>query len=64
VVSLAVSGFNAVVKRKCAMLANLNSLDANLAVGLIISVLAFRLGGLAGHPEYRIPVASQAECSR
>ncbi|HUL42213.1 MAG TPA: hypothetical protein VLV32_09980 [Burkholderiales bacterium] len=46
------------------MLAKLNPMYANLAVALIISVLAFRLGGLAGHTEYRIPAASQTECSR
>ncbi|HYA19710.1 MAG TPA: hypothetical protein VEG25_03570 [Burkholderiales bacterium] len=46
------------------MVAKLNPLYANLAVALVISVLAFRLGGLVGPSEYRISSASQIECSR
>jgi hypothetical protein len=48
------------------MLAKLNPVYANIAVALIISVLAFRLGGSAGHTEYRLPAAEQqqSDCSR
>jgi hypothetical protein len=53
------------MERGCAMSAKLNPVYANLAVALIISVLAFRLGGLAGHIEYQLPSAAQQyECSR
>jgi hypothetical protein len=47
------------------MLTKLNPVYANIAAALIISVLAFRLGGLAGHTEYRLPAATQqSDCSR
>jgi len=47
------------------MSAKLNPVYANIAVALIISVLAFRLGGLAGHTEFRLPSAAQQyECAR
>jgi len=61
--SRAVSGFDD-SERGCAMLTKLNPVYANIAVALIISVLAFRLGGLAGHTEYRLPAATQqSDCS-
>ena len=46
------------------MLAKLNPVYANIAVALIITVLAFRLGGLSGHMEHQIPAATHSECSR
>ena len=52
------------IERRCAMLANLNPVYANIAVALIITVLAFRLGGLSGHMEHQIPAATHSECSR
>ena len=53
------------LERGCVMSAKLNPVYANIAVALIISVLAFRLGGLAGHTEFRLPLgAQQYECAR
>ena len=48
------------------MVAKLNPVYANIAVALIISVLAFRLGGIAGHTDYTLPSGAQQqlECSR
>ena len=54
------------MERGCAMVAKLNPVYANIAVALIISVLAFRLGGIAGHTDYTLPSGAQQqlECSR
>ena len=62
----AANGFDAINGKGGAMLAKLNPVYANIAVALIISVLAFRLGGLAGHTEYQLPSAVQQQygCSR